>query len=66
MTPESSVELRITVHTVFLKKKKKPIYFWPCWVFDVAHRISLGAVNRGYSLAVVLLIAVASFVEHVL
>lgn len=27
MTPESSVELRITVHTVFLKKKKKAYLF---------------------------------------
>ena len=43
------------------------IYFWLCWVFIAVHRLSLAAVNAGYSLVVVfgLLIAVASLVaEH--
>ena len=28
----------------------KIIYFWLCWVFIAMHRLSLGAVRRGYSL----------------
>ena len=43
------------------------VYFWLCWVFFVAHRLSLIVVSGGYSLIVVggLLIAVASLiVEH--
>ena len=43
------------------------IYFWLCWVFAAAFRLSLVAANRGYSLVAVheLLIVVASLaVEH--
>ena len=39
------------------------MYFWLCWVFVAAHRLSLDAASRGYSPVAVhrLLIAVASF-----
>ena len=43
------------------------IYFWLCWVFAAAFRLSLVAVNRGYCLVAMheLLIVVASLVvEH--
>ena len=42
------------------------IYFWLCWVFVAALRLSLTAVSGGYSLVMHgLLIAVASlFAEH--
>ena len=42
------------------------IYFQLCWVSDAAHGLSLVAVSRGYSLAVVhgLLIVVASLIEE--
>ena len=41
------------------------IYFWLCWVFLAAQRLSLVAASRGYSLAVCeLLTVVASPVEH--
>ena len=48
-------------------KKKKTIYLWMCWVFIAAHRLSLVAASRSYSLVSVrgLLIAAASLVaEH--
>ena len=32
---------------------KKHIYFWLCWVFAVAHQLSLVAANGGYSLVAV-------------
>ena len=42
------------------------IYFWLCWVFVAAHRLSLVVASRGYSLVEVcrLLIAVASVAWH--
>ena len=45
------------------------IYFWLCWVFLAAHRLSLVAESREHSLVVVhrLPVAVASlFVERLL
>ena len=42
------------------------IYFWLCWVFIAAHRLSLVAASRGYSADTVhgLLIVMASLAEH--
>ena len=41
---------------------KNCVYFWLCWVFVAAHRLSLDAASRSYSpvAAYRLLIAVAS------
>ena len=41
-------------------------YFWLCWVFIAAHRLSLVAASRGYSADTVhgLLIVMASLAEH--
>ena len=41
------------------------VYFWLCWVFFAAHRLSLVAASGDYSLVAVrgLLIEVASLVE---
>ena len=43
---------------------KNCIYFWLCWVFVAAHRLSLVVVSKDNSLVVVygLLVVVASFV----
>ena len=35
------------------------IYFWPCWVFVAAHRLSLVAMSGGGSLVVVLRLLIA-------
>ena len=56
-----------TLQVDFLFKKNFKflfIYFWLFWVFIAVCRLSLVAVNRGYSLIYQLLIEVASlFVE---
>ena len=45
-------------------KKKKSVYFWPCWVFVAAHSLILVAVSGGSSRVVTprLLRAVPSLV----
>ena len=66
-----SIELPRSRKTTYVSKNALYffflIYFQLCWVFDAAHGLSVVAVSRGYSLAVVhrLLFVVASLVaEH--
>ena len=43
------------------------IYFWLCWVFIAAHRLSLVVVSGGYSLVAMhgrLIVAASLFGEH--
>ena len=40
-------------HQSLLKNIYLFMYFWLCWIFVAARRLSLVAASRGYSLAVV-------------
>ena len=54
-----------TVDLVAFFKKLFNYYFWLCWVFVAAHRLSLVVASGGYSLAVLYrLLAVASLVAE--
>ena len=49
---------------VFIEDLKKIIYFWLCWVFIVACRLSLVATSGGYSLVAGLRLVSSLIVGH--